>query len=190
MIAVILRKLFSFINNIIFAKNGYKNYTIGHKYIHICFLIIEYYPIILSVMTSTLKIANYSLSIEEFSSSSCNNCFLFPFRISSNLNFVLLIITVIFLLLYYPIMMINQTAINLISVNWYALFFFRYGSFWIISIFINYIFIIAHTGIKLLILVSFLVYFVQTMFHIERWFALVHLSNKNLSNKKINYPFD
>ena len=107
----------------------YLNYTLSQKYLHIFLLLFEYYPITISVVNCSIKILDYDLSINTIINSPANiNC-LFPFRVinnglSNNTNLILFICVTSLIILYYPLMIINNKIVNSIFANIYDLFIF------------------------------------------------------------------
>ena len=174
----------------------YLNYTLSQKYLHIFLLLFEYYPITISVVNCSIKILDYDLSINTIINSPANiNC-LFPFRVinnglSNNTNLILFICVTSLLILYYPLMIINNKIVNSIFANIYDLFIFRYGSFFVISIYLNIVFNNNGSFLTTFICIIMLILFiVQSLIHISNFYILIHFSNPNLSSRGVNYPFD
>lgn len=174
----------------------YLNYTLSQKYLHIFLLLFEYYPITISVVNCSIKILGYDLPTNTIINSPASlNC-LFPFRVISNglsnkINLMLFTCVTSLLLLYYPLMIINNKIVNSIFGNLYDLFFFRYGSFFIISIYLNIM--INNNGSFLtafVCIIMLLLFVLQVFIHISNFYILIHFSNPNLTTKGVNYPFD
>ena len=179
---------------------SYLRHTSNHTFLHIVLLLLEHIPLIITSMNAPLKL-KYYFSHDDTAHSKYHHTVLnfFPFRcpvpdITSVSTLTLFILLSFFLVFYHVFISIRSFPFQFIFANFYDLLYFRYGSFYPISVYCTLIFSThVHSQYVLITILNLFIllwYLFETYIHISSTFTLIRITNQQLCQQSLAYPFD
>ena len=181
---------------------SYLRHTSNQTFLHIILLLLEHIPLIITSMNAPLKL-KYFFS-NDITTPLHNSYYhpilnFFPFRcpnpsITSISTLTFFILLSFFLVFYHLFISIHTSPFQFIFTNFYDLLYFRYGSFYPISIYFTLIFSTNdhshYVPITIVTLFILLWYLFETYIHISSTFTLIRITNQQLCQHSLAYPFD